>query len=254
MSSPAQVRTLAVVIPAFDERANLEVLLPQLVQVALENPDARIEPLVVVERGAKAEDIRVLESLGAHVVLRHPTDSFGDAIRSGIRSVPQAADYVVFMDADGSHSPTRIPDLLEEAPAADVVVASRYVSGGTSDNGFVLKAMSIALNRAYSLVLGIDCRDVSTNFKLYRAPDLRQIHLVCENFDIVEEILVRVQELKTPRRLSIVEIPDHFAQRRSGVTKRRLGPYIASYLWTLGKLRFSSGARHAADHDRDERI
>jgi dolichol-phosphate mannosyltransferase len=250
----SSVPSISLVIPAFDELDNLRVLLPEIHDLRPRLADVTLETFVIVATGASSHEVAEIESLGATVVKRGPTDSFGDAIRTGIKSVAPDSDFVVFMDADGSHSPARIPDLVHALKGADVVVASRYVAGGTSDNGLVLKAMSLALNRAYSLVLGIRCRDVSTNFKLYRASDLRRIRLACDNFDIVEEILVRVQDLKTPRRLRIVEIPDHFAQRRSGVTKRRLGPYIASYLWTLGKLRFSAGAGRTSEPDGDERI
>ena len=233
--------SLVVIIPAFDELENLKTLLPDLRHTQSHMPQVRLESFVVVERNAQLNDIKFIQSLGAHVIVRTPTDSFGDAIRSGIRALGESANYVAFMDADGSHSPSRLPDLLSHAGAADVVIASRYVGGGTSDNGIILRSMSWALNRAYSWVLGVDCRDVSTNFKLYHAEDVRRITLECNNFDVVEEILFRVQQLRAPRQLRIIEIPDHFAQRHHGSSKRRLGPFIVSYLWTLGRLRFGSG-------------
>ena len=59
-----------------------------------------------------------------------------------------------------------IPRLLEHADGNDVVVASRYVPGGQTDNGVVLRVMSRSLNACFRLVLGIPCHDVSTNFKL----------------------------------------------------------------------------------------
>ena len=239
MAPLGQGRTLQVLIPAFDELANLRVLLPQFEGFNDSSPGITIEPTVIVPTHASDNEIREIERLNAKVVVREPSDTFGDAIRTGIRSIAPSADYVVFMDADGSHIPGRILDMLPHAATADVVVASRYTKGGSSDNTLMLKTMSLLLNRAYSMVLGINCKDVSTNFKLYHAKDLRGISLACNNFDVVEEILFRLQEQKRPQRLVIVEIPDHFAQRNLGDSKRRLGPYIASYLWTLGRLRIN---------------
>jgi len=241
-----------VIIPAFDELENLKVLLPGIIDMQSLLPGITLTPLVVLPTAAPESEVAALAQLGAQVVIRTPTDSFGDAVRSGIRSIRDTTEFVIFMDADGSHSPTRIPTLVEHASQADVVVASRYTKGGRSDNSPLLKAMSIALNRAYSLVLGIKCKDVSTNYKLYKGRDLRQIVLECNNFDIVEEILFRVQDLKRPKKLSIVEVPDHFAQRGIGSTKRRLGPYIASYLWTLARLRFMNSRSKQPNSTREE--
>lgn len=238
-------------IPAFDELANLRGLLPQIAGLNGRGLATMIEPTVILPTQANDQEIREIESLGARVAIREPSDAFGDAIRTGIQAIAPDTDYVVFMDADGSHTPSRIPEMLRHAQSADVVVASRYTKGGSSDNGPILKIMSLVLNRAYSVVLGINCRDVSTNFKLYHARDLKGIALSCNNFDVVEEVLFRVQERKYPKRLEIVEIPDHFAQRNLGKSKRKLGPYIASYLWTLGKLRVKQARRHHSETSRE---
>lgn len=229
--------SVTVAIPALDELDNLRILLPELAGLSESLGNVYLQVLVVVERDPDPEEVSELESMGATVIARAPTNSFGDAIRTAIAEINKDSNFVVFMDADGSHSPRRIPDLLAEMKNADVVVASRYVDGGTSENSLLLRTMSIALNRAYSLVLGLDCRDVSTNYKMYRANMLKQLDLRCANFDIVEEMLFSVSVQVLPERLRITEIPDHFAQRQSGETKRQLGVYIASYIWTLWKLR-----------------
>jgi dolichol-phosphate mannosyltransferase len=140
------------------------------------------------------------------------------------------------MDADGSHDPATIPRLLSARCHADIVIASRYVKGGRTDNGFVLTAMSRSLNVAYGLVLGLKCHDVSTNFKLYKYDQIRAVDLACRNFDVVEELLFRVRQ-QVGASLRILEIPDYFRERDEGVTKRQLGPFVASYLATLIKLR-----------------
>lgn len=227
---------LSVVIPAYDELPNLRELLPRVTEILATLDVARAEVLVVVRNGAAEDEMVELRGLGATPVRRAPTDSFGDAIRSGLASVDPSTDLVVTLDADGSHDPGTLPRLLEAADRADVVVASRYVAGGETDNTFALRAMSRCLNVAYGVVLGIHCRDVSTNYKLYHRADIDGLQLVSDSFDIVEELLFRVKQ-RHGATFVIAEVPDHFYERRHGVTKRRLGPFIVSYLTTLARLR-----------------
>lgn len=237
MIANQRIEKVSVLIPAFDETVNLRWLLPRVFSNL--PPDIDSEVVVVVERACSDDAKKEFTDLGARVLVRQPGDCFGDAMRTGLIDIRERSPWVVVLDADGSHDPATIPILLSvsEEQDADVVVASRYVSGGGSDNSFALYWMSRLLNFGYSLVLGIKAKDVSTNFKLYRTSILEPIQLECENFDIVEEILARAL-IKKPD-LKIVEVPDHFYERKAGESKRDLGPFIASYLLTLYRLRRS---------------
>ena len=227
---------VSIVIPAYDELENLRELLPALAAELNRSGWTAHEILIVLPSAAGDAEVAEVAGLGGTPIRREPTDRFGDAIRSGLAHVAGCAEWVVVMDADGSHSPHTVPRLLGQDPAADVVVASRYVAGGTTDNPLHLRAMSRGLNLTYSLILGLKCRDVSTSFKRYRARDMTKLQLTCENFDIVEEIFLRVKMLHG-HEFSVLEVPDHFSERRYGQTKRSLGPFIASYLATLVRLR-----------------
>ena len=227
---------LAVVMPAFDEIANLRKVLPAAAGALEGMPDVDAVVLVVVRQDCPASEWEEIARLGALPVRRGPTDSFGDAVRSGISECPPDTDVVIFMDADGSHDPATIPRMVARAGDADIVIASRYVAGGGSDNGLLLRGMSRSLNLAYGLVLGLRARDLSTSFKLFHYRDIKSSTLVCSNFDVVEELLFRVRQAKGPS-LRILEIPDYFRERDEGETKRRLGPFVASYLVTLVRLR-----------------
>lgn len=228
---------MSVVIPALDEMANLRKVIPATLQALATRPDVHGTIHVAVGRRTGDAELAELVELGAVPTRRAPSDSFGDAIRTGIAACAPDTDVVIFMDADGSHDPTSIPRLLDRAGDADIVIASRYVQGGRSDNGLALRTMSRSLNLAYGLVLGIRCHDISTNFKLFHFEDVRDVLLTCQNFDVVEELLFRVRQEKGPG-LRILEIPDYFRERDEGQTKRQLGPFVASYLVTLMRLRF----------------
>ena len=231
-------RYLTVITPAYDEIANLRELLPRLRMVLETEPGLDAEVLVVLPPWAPELERSEVMDLGGTPILRQPTDSFGDALRSGFLAVRAHSEFVITLDADGSHDPETIPRMLAAASGAHVVISSRYVVGGATDNSFVLRAMSRALNVVYGRVLGISCRDISTNYKLYRRSDLARIQLRCRDFDVVEEIMFRLKNLHGDA-FRVTEVPDHFHERRHGVTKRRLGPFVVSYIATLLSLRLS---------------
>lgn len=225
----------AVVIPAYEELPNLRTLLP-LLKAELSVHESSVNIYVVTQRHADVAEMQEIRRLGGIPIRRYPGDSFGDAIRTGFQAVDVRCKYVVVMDADGSHSPRSVPVLLSASEDAHVVIASRYVRGGSTDNGPLLRMLSRILNLAYTLVLGLDIKDVSNNFKRYLNSDVKSLSLSCDDFDVVEEILVRLGQ-RHGSDLKVVELPDHFYERHLGVTKRRLGPFILSYLRTLVRLR-----------------
>ena len=237
-SSP-MVTGLSIVIPAYDELLNLRELVPEIKRVTKQLQNFSTEILIVLPSIAKPEEIQEIKNFGATVVMRQPTDSFGDALRGGFAAVSDTSEFVLVMDADYSHNPLAITRLLAASSGAHVVVASRYTHGGTTANSLLLKIMSRLLNLAYSIVLGINCRDISTNYKLYRRSDIKNIVLSCKDFDIVEEILFQVK-LIHGQSFVIREVPDHFYERKFGVTKRQLRPFIISYFRTLVRLKISS--------------
>lgn len=235
MAVTQRIDQLSVLIPAYQEIVNLRWLLPRVISNLPKSIDAGV--VVVVERDCDEETRKEITDLGATVLVRAPTDSFGDAMRTGLAWCAKKSPWVLVMDADGSHDPASIPILVSvaEEDSADIAIASRYVPGGGSDNSFALYWMSRLLNFGYSVMLGMKIKDVSTNFKLYRSRVLAVDELQCENFDVVEEIIARA--LAANKNLKVVEVPDHFYERKAGESKRQLGPFIASYLVTLYRLR-----------------
>lgn len=226
---------LSVVMPAYQEEENLRLLLPRIAD-ALRSLDLSYE-VIVVDTMAPLDTTReVCEQLQVRYVARRGGNSFGDAVRTGIAEA--RGEFVIFMDSDGSHSPEWIPKLFAYHASHDVVIASRYVHEGFTENSWLLVSMSRALNWTYSLVLGIDCRDVSNSYRLYRGAQLKALTLTCDNFDIVEEILFKL--VRQNRGLRIHEVPFTFKQRMFGKTKRNLLLFIVTYLFTLIKLRFSA--------------
>ncbi len=229
-------KKLTVFIPAYKEAENLKVLLPRLVQTLSEvEPD--YEVLVVDTMQPMDAAKEVCKNTAGNIVYLNRTggNNFGDAVRTGIYAA--AGQFFIAMDGDGSHAPEFIKNLYAEKDANDVVIASRYVEGGDTENPKVLILMSRIVNIIYSLVLNLNCKDVSNSFKLYKTAALKSLNLKCDNFDIVEEILFKLK--KANKNLKIKELPFTFKTRMFGETKRNLLVFIVTYIFTLLKLRFS---------------
>ena len=234
MVSP-NTKWLTIIIPALNEIENLRVLIPE---IHAQTPQyGEIEILVVLPTKSTIEETSELKNLSSKPITRNPSDSFGDAIRSGIANVRESSTHVIFMDADGSHNPKTLPRLIDTSIDGefDIVIASRYVKGGTTENTFILKTMSKILNNTFALVLGLKIKDISTNYKIFRRDLLNQSKLICNNYDIVEEILLESKKIKPA--LKLFEIPDHFHERLYGESKRKLSLFIFTYIITLVRLR-----------------
>jgi dolichol-phosphate mannosyltransferase len=233
--APAATGTIAlsVVMPAYQEEENLRLLLPRIIE-ALGSLGVTWEVVVVDTMTPLDATREVCDHLRVRYVARQTGNSFGDAVRTGIAQAH--GEFVIFMDSDGSHSPEWIPRLYAHHESDDVVIASRYIDDGFTENGRILVLMSRLLNWTYSFVLGIDCKDISNSYRLYRSAQLKTLRLKCDNFDIVEEVLFKLSRQNHP--LNIREVPFTFKQRMFGKTKRNLVVFIATFLFTLIRLRF----------------
>jgi len=224
---------LTIAIPAYLEEENLRILLPRLHKTLMTLPIS--SEVVVVDTQTPMDNTRmVCQENNAVYLNRLSGNYYGDAVRTAIQYC--TSQYLVFMDGDGSHAPEFIPSFLRVADTYDVVIASRYVKGGASDNKRYLLFMSKVVNVLYSVFLGLNCKDVSNSFKLYRTALLKPLTLHSKNFDIIEELLFKMK--RNCKQLRILELPFTFKERMFGNTKRNLFIFMLTYLFTLLKLRF----------------
>jgi dolichol-phosphate mannosyltransferase len=227
---------LSIIIPAYQEAENLKVVLPRLIAVL--EPMAIDHEIIIVDSDLPLDDTEAVcceyTDTQVRFVRRREGPSFGSAVRTGIAEA--SGRHVLCIDGDGSHDPAIIPNLYQNRQQFDVVVASRYIEGGETKNNWVLTQMSLIVNFAFRVVFAIDCNDISNSFKLYNGDELRRLHLVCDNFDLVEEILIKLKKNKPD--LTIKEIPIIFHNRLHGQTKRKLLLFIFTFAYTLIRLRF----------------
>jgi len=233
---------LSVILPAYEEVENLIWFLPRLRGVLRELGVSH--QILVVDTASPLDDTpRVCRDQEVEYCHREGGNLYSHAVKTGIAR--SRGRRVVMMDCDGSHDPAVIPRLWAERERANLVIASRYVPGGHTENPAILIGLSLAVNLVFRLVLRLRCRDVSNSFRLYEGDELRALRLECANFDIVEEILIKLSYGRPDFRVR--EIPFTFGRRKAGRTKRDLMAFAFSYLATLARFyrlekKFGKGA------------
>jgi dolichol-phosphate mannosyltransferase len=231
---------LSVVIPAWNERENLELLLPALREV-LDGLGVRWE-IVVADGGSTDGTAEAAARRGARVVIQTER-GYGGALLAGFAAA--AAPYIVTMDADCSHRPVFVQELWRHRHAGELLIASRYVPGGQADMGAFRRLLSHVLNRTYARALSLDLRDLSSGFRMYRADVLRGLVLAARDFDVLEEILIHVHN----QGWRIREIPFHYTARGSGRSHARLIAFGWAYLKTLLRMWRLRNSVAAMDYD-----
>lgn len=222
---------LSVVIPAWDERENLEVMLPAMRSVL--NGIAINFEILVVDGGSKDGTREAAERLGARVIPQRER-GYGGALLAGFAA--SRAPYVVTMDADLSHPPDFLEEFWRQRETAAMLIASRYIPGGQAEMNWFRKLLSLILNKTFAVVLKIPVKDLSSGFRMYRRPVLDGLKLESRDFDILQELLVKIHA----RGWRIREIPMHYMPRGTGRSHARLLRFGLAYGRLLLRLRQNS--------------
>jgi dolichol-phosphate mannosyltransferase len=224
--------SISVIIPAYQEAENLGELMPRL-NAALLQTQQPYEILVIDTMSRMDNTEEICEKNKCVYINRENGNGYGDAIRTGVRKASNK--YLVVMDADGSHNPDDIIKFYEAIEKGyDLIIGSRYIAGGNSHNGLILKLMSYALNVTYRMFFNIEAKDISNSFRMYHTEQLKSLILECSNFDIVEEIIIKLSLFISPFKL--LEVPIFFNQRKYGESKRDLLKFILTYITSIKKL------------------
>ena len=222
---------LLVAICAYREAENLKVLIPVL-REQIEKIGCTYDILIVDGQKSLDHTEQVCKELGVRY-----QNQFEPSYGGAIRTVFKLADgeKLLILDADGSHSPSEIPAMWQAMQdGVDLVICSRNIHGGASDDKASSKTMSKILQMFYRAATGINTTDFSTSFRLYRTEQVKKLLLFGEHFDILEEILMKLKLQK--KDLVIAETPQHMHQRMYGTSNRSLLKFIASLAQMLVKL------------------
>jgi dolichol-phosphate mannosyltransferase len=213
------VRAL-VVLPTYQEAGNIAVVLGRL-RAAV--PAATV---LVVDDGSPDGTADLAEATGrelgnVEVLRRKAKAGLGGAYRAGFAwGMERNYDVLLEMDADLSHDPASVPDLLRAVDAgADLAVGSRYVPGGSIPSWpWHRRALSRNGNRYAAAVLGLEVADATSGFRAYRASMLARLdmaHIVADGYGFQIEMAYQVA-LRGGR---ITEVPISFTDRTVGTSK-----------------------------------
>lgn len=226
---------ISMVLLSYEEEENLRVLLPQIKE-KLEECGEPYEVIVVDTMEPLDNTKEVCKENSVRYVNQDKT-GFGDAYRKGIRSA-QYQKYFI-MDSDGSHNPKYIPDIYHifMNEQADIAIGSRYTEGGVSNDVLISQIISRSLNKIYGVILGINAKELSTNFRLYHTCMLKEVEpeLISKHFDVGEEVLLKLKIKKSARgeKIKVVETPIIFDERIYGNSTRLLFALSVAYIKSI---------------------
>jgi dolichol-phosphate mannosyltransferase len=235
-----------VVVPTYNERENLPVLVEQIRNLVRSGALPDVHVLVVDDNspdgtGDVAEKLAVQFPGAVAVLHRTAKEGLGRAYVAGMtRALDEGADVVIQMDADLSHPVTVLPVMLEtlRTGGADVVIGSRYVPGGSTAGTWpwYRKALSAWANFYVNAILRLHVKDATAGFKAWRETALRAIDLPSvrsDGYSFQVELLHRAVQ----RGLTVREVPIRFEERVAGASKMSLRVQLESAAMPW-KLRF----------------
>lgn len=233
-----------VIIPTYNEHANIRELLPQIMRYQ------QFHVLIIDDSSTDGTADAVREAMRDYpgrvdLIEREGKLGLGTAYIAGFRWALRGDYTHIFeMDADFSHHPAALPRMLQASRQADLVIGSRYVPGGRTVNWSpVRKVISRGGSLYARTVLGLPIRDLTGGFKCFRRHVLESIDL-----DTIESTGYAFQiELTYRAALSgfrIVEIPITFAERLHGTSKMSSTIFVEA-MYRVLQLRWETGQRWA---------
>jgi dolichol-phosphate mannosyltransferase len=208
-----------VILPTYNEAGNIERLVGQLLERL---PEPR--KILIVDDNSPDGTGEIADALAAdeevEVLHRPQKGGLGPACLAGFDvALRRGADLVVEMDADLSHDPKYVPDLLRAAEDADLVLGSRYVpEGGVTEWGLQRRLLSRGGNAYARTVLGTRIRDLTGGFKCYRREALEAIELDTFNSrGYIFQVETTFRALRAGLRVQ--EVPILFRDRQEGASK-----------------------------------
>jgi len=224
--------SVLVIVPTYNERDNLDRVLDRLAAAV---PAAEV---LVVDDGSPdgtgdLADARAARDARVHVLHRTAKAGLGGAYVAGFRwGLERGYDALVEMDADGSHAPEQLPDLLAALAAADVVLGSRWVAGGSVVDWPRRRELLSRGGNAYArFALGLPVRDATGGFRVYR----REVLAALDLGDIASQgYCFQVDLVWRAWRAGwrVVEVPIRFVERTAGVSKMDRS-IVAEALWRV---------------------
>lgn len=237
---------VSIVLPTYNERENIETLVPKILDVFKEN-NLRGELIIVDDNSpdgtGEFADILAKKFPSITVIHRKVKSGLGSAYKVGFKKA--SGKVVMECDADHSHNPRDIPRLVEAVfKGYDLAIGSRYIAGGNIIGwGIYRKMVSKGANTLAALILQINkfVKDVTSGYRAYRVKVLNTIDMsAVKSSGYAFQLDMLVETLRNG--FKVKEVPITFVDRRIGESKLGFSDILGFFLTVLRvrfkKLRF----------------
>lgn len=241
------------ILPTYNERENLARLVSAIHEALAATAPGHM--ILVVDDSSPDGTGELADELAAsdpklRVLHRQKKEGLGRAYVAGFRqALAEGADLVFEMDADFSHDPAYLPDMIKAAGEADLVLGSRYVPGGGVEHWGRRRELVSRCGCWYArTLLNVEVRDLTGGFKCFRrsvleAVDLDAVHAHGYTFQV--EVTYRAVQLG----FSVVEVPIVFSDRRVGESKMTPG-IVVEAVWRVPAMRWGNPRRDGHPNGR----
>jgi len=222
------------IVPTYNEQENIELLVGEILGLPVP-----VEVIIVDDNspdgtGETADRLAAEHPGRVRVVHRSGKLGLGTAYIAGFKkALEMNAARIMTMDADFSHPPRYIPAMLQKCEEVDVVIGSRYVEGGGTEQCTVArKILSRGANGFAHLMLGLRARDTTAGFRCYRREVLESIDLDdirANGYSFLIEMLFRCRQAGW----RVGEVPIVFVNRLRGASKISRDEIIKAMLTVL---------------------
>ena len=229
-------KIVSIVLPTYNEKDTIALLVEEILRRISSDSE-----IIVVDDDSPDGTGDIVEKVGEKDLrvrlLRRKERGLTSALRAGIDSARH--DTVIWLDADFAHPPEVIPDLINAPADLDIVVASRYITGGHDGRDSKIRRLaSVALNRVGQWWVRSSVRDLSSGFVRARKEVLKDLDFQGTYGDYCIDFLVRAER----KGFKIKEIPYTNSEREEGYSKTTANPlmffrYVLLYVKTIIKLR-----------------
>jgi dolichol-phosphate mannosyltransferase len=206
------MKKILVVIPTYNEAQSIGVLLIQLEDLPVD--------ILVIDDGSPDGTSKIVSSFGIEVTERAGKQGLGNAYRTGFAiGIERGYEYIIEMDADGSHQVSDLQTMMEWIGSADLLIGSRWVQDGAISNWSKFREyLSKSANRYADVMLNLGIADATSGFRIYSVELLKKMELgsirsegYCFQIEMTRRAIARGG--------SVAEIPITFIERVHGKSK-----------------------------------
>ncbi len=239
---------IAIAIPIYNEKENILQLVKSLKRLS-DQQHWPVDLVIVDDNSPDGSTDAILSTFknshAIHIIKRPRKMGLGSAYIDAFNFILRnlEPDIVIQMDADFSHPPELIPEMITKIVSGnDLVIASRYVKNGGVENWTTSrKIISKGANTLFKLLLGSKINDVTSGYRAFRFETLKElmkINLSSKGYEFQIEVIYQISQITN----KIYEVPFTFKDRKKGKSKLSMSDIIHFYLKVIS-LRVSRPSR-----------